>query len=371
MTGWVSSLGSGARRLAWWLLLGGVLLGHGLLLSWLHDRLPAWAASQASLRRIEVAFVRTLAPSAPAPPPRPHRALAPMHRGVLAAASSELLGTAAVDIPAVAPELAASAPAADAASAAAPDAPGFEWPPSTRLSYVLSGYFRGEVQGRARVQWVRLASHYQVHLDIEVGPSFAPLIWRRVTSDGELGAQGLSPRRYDEATRPPFKSPRRLTMAFTPDSVTLADGRQEVAPPGLQDSASQFVQLTWLFTTQPRLLREGGVVTVPLALPRRVGAWVYDVLGTEVLSTPVGEVEAFHLKPRPGSRHAGDELIAEVWIAPSLQYLPVRIRVQHDAETFIDLQLESAPLQAEPGPGGARIVTDFAPTHPKPRDPTP
>jgi len=195
---------------------------------------------------------------------------------------------------------------------------------------------------------VRQGPRYQVHLDVVIGPSFAPLISRRMTSDGELGEQGLVPRRYDEATRVIFQQQRQATVQFTPEQVTLANGSQLLALPGVQDTASQFVQMTWLFTTQPELLRAGNTVTMPLALPRRMGQWVYDVLGQERLSTPVGELDTFHLKPRLGERRPGNELSAEVWFAPALLYLPVRIRIQQDADTFIDLLLDGPPLQAAP-----------------------
>ena len=135
--------------------------------------------------------------------------------------------------------------------------------------------------------------------------------------------------------------------------VTMPNGSQQDAPPGLQDAASQFVQLTWLFTTQPELLRAGNTVTMPLALPRRIGSWVYDILGQERLVTPVGELDTFHLKPRLGERRPGNELSAEVWFAPTLQYLPVRIRIQQDADTYLDLLLDAAPMQAAPAASGA------------------
>jgi hypothetical protein len=41
-----------------------------------------------------------------------------------------------------------------------------------------------------------------------------------------------------------------------------------------------------------------------------------------------------HLKPRRVARK-GSDLTAEIWFAPSLAYLPVRIRIQQDANTFI------------------------------------
>ena len=374
-----------ARRVAWWVLLLAVLVGHVIVTVWLHDNLVGWGAGEAPMPpRMEVAFVQALAPAAPptAPPAAARRTgkLARAQAVAPAASAAVAVVEAVAPLPDLAPpeplpalvsqplaeariadaaSAAASAPAVEAAvataaavaSAAAPaDAAvaAFEWPPSTRLTYKLSGNYRGEVHGNARVQWVRQGARYQVHLDLAIGPSFAPLITRRMTSDGELGEQGLAPRRYDEATRLPFQQPRRVTVQFTPEQVTLANGSVQDALPGVQDAASQFVQMTWLLTTRPELLRAGNTVTLALALPRRMGRWVYDVIGQERLATPIGEIEAFHLKPRLGERRPGNELSAEVWFAPTLQYLPVRIRIRQDADTYIDLVLAAAPLQAAP-----------------------
>ena len=82
----------------------------------------------------------------------------------------------------------------------------------------------------------------------------------------------------------------------------LANGKRRATLPGVQDTASQFVQLTWLFTTQPELLRAGNTIEVPLALPRNVDRWVYDVLGEETLYAPFGAVDTLHLKPRARAR---------------------------------------------------------------------
>jgi Protein of unknown function (DUF3108) len=367
------------RRVGWWALLGAVILGHGLATLWLQQNLVDWGEGDKPMPpRMEVAFVRELAPAAPpAPPaasarakPRPVKAKAtarpasaperaapelPPETPPVAEVQSapppalpELAAAAEPPVAAVAavtePPAAVSAPASAPTSNVAP----FEWPPSTRLTYRLSGNYRGEVHGNARVQWVRQGAHYQVHLDVFIGPSFAPLISRRMTSDGELGAEGLVPRRYDEATRLPFQEARRASVLFTPEQVTLGNGSQLETLPGVQDAASQFVQMTWLFTTQPETLRAGNVVTMPLALPRRMGKWVYDVLGEERIATPMGELATFHLKPRLGERRPGNELSAEVWFAPSLQYLPVRIRIMQDAETYLDLVIDAPPLQAAP-----------------------
>jgi hypothetical protein len=113
----------------------------------------------------------------------------------------------------------------------------------------------------------------------------------------------------------------------------------------VQDSASQFVHMTWLFTTRPELLSAGTAIELPLALPRGVDRWIYDVIGAEPLGTPLGELDAVRVKPRRESR-PGTDLTAEFWVAPTLQYLPVRILIRQDAETYVDLLLERLPQQA-------------------------
>jgi hypothetical protein len=209
----------------------------------------------------------------------------------------------------------------------------------------LNGYYRGPVEGQARVEWPASGSRYQVHLEVSIGPPFAPLVARRLSSDGVITPEGLSPRRYDEETRIAFREPRRVTIELDGTRVRLPNGREVAQPAGVQDSASQFVHLTWLFTMRPELLRAGNSIEIPLALPRRVDRWVYDVLQSETLSTPVGELDAVQVRPRRESRRDND-LTAEVWVAPTLQNLPVRILIRQDAETFVDLMLERLPQQA-------------------------
>ena len=158
----------------------------------------------------------------------------------------------------------------------------------------------------------------------------------------------LRPLRYEEATRV-FLSTRTRRMRFEPGHVVLANGARVATLSGVQDTASQFVQLTWLLATQPGRLREGATVDVPLALPHRVAPWIYDVVGQERLDTPFGTLPAWYLRPRPGMQGSRD-LAVEIWIAPTLQHLPVRLRIRQDAETYIDLMLSRRPQQADDPP---------------------
>ena len=266
----------------------------------------------------------------------------------------ELAASATVSVPAPIPAQTAAAtvasPAASLpvvaaavpASAPASAVDTFGWPPSTRISYELTGNFRGEVYGSAQVDWVHVGERYQVHLDVVVGASFAPLYSRRMSSDGRLTDAGLVPERYDEESKAAFRDRKRASVTLEPDAVVLNSGQRVERVPGVQDTASQFVQLTYLFTRHPELLKPGGTIELPLALPRRMSLWTYDIRDAEPVTTPFGAIDAVPLHPRRESRK-GDELSATVWFAPSLKYLPVRIRIQQDAETYIDLMIKQRP----------------------------
>ena len=362
------------RRAGLLLLVLAVAAIHGCVTQSIVERMADVSADRTLPPRMDVAYVREMeltappvaAPAAalPAAPPRAVRARAAKPSKPASAPDQDLAQSVlprpaeppappspAVPVPAPpatsAPGstvVAAAAPASAAASSAL--AP-YEWPSSTRLSYELTGNYRGEVNGSAQVEWIRSGTHYQVHLDLIVGPSGAPLISRRMSSDGEITEQGLSPRRYDQDTKVLFRDRSRVTVTFEPDAVTLANGDRRDSVAGMQDSASQFVQLTWLFTTRPDLLAAGSSVDIPLALPNKVDVWTYDVVEEETLNTPFGLVATVRLKPRKPPTKPGD-LTAEIWFAPQLRYLPVRIRIQQDPGTYVDLMISRRPEIAGP-----------------------
>ncbi|MDM4767568.1 DUF3108 domain-containing protein [Pelomonas sp. SE-A7] len=334
-----------------------VLLLHWILVDRLQAEFQRWSALEEMPPRMQAAFVRELKMAAPvggravARPPR-QELTPPLSVPALPASAVQPEPVPVMEsLPpqvAMAPELTGTVPA-PAASAAESDEPGPEWPASTRLSYSLYGFYNGDVHGDAQVEWIRQGRRYQVHLDVGVGPRLTPFITRRMSSEGELGPRGISPRRYDEDTKIIFRERRRTTLTFRPGQVQLAGGRTEPTPLEVQDSSSQFVQLTWLFLTGREPARVGHVVTIPLALPRRqYGDWRYEVTGEEIIDTPMGPIATWHLRPtRPIS---GGDLSAEIWLAPTLQWLPVRLRIRQDEQTFVDLLLKSPPLQAAPDP---------------------
>jgi hypothetical protein len=118
----------------------------------------------------------------------------------------------------------------------------------------------------------------------------------------------------------------------------------------VQDTASQFVELTRRFSTGREVLAVGSQVQVWLARPAGMALWTYDVVAEDTLQTPeLGPVQAFHLRPRPISNPRG-VITAELWFAPALQYLPVRVRISLGNENFVDLMVERIEQADAPAP---------------------
>jgi hypothetical protein len=320
-----------------------VLVVHLGLADFMVRQAQSLAMSQAMPPRIEVAYVRemVLAPPPARAAPRPAKRRAAVAAPVASAPEPAIPEAPAVPEPvAQAEEPEPPEPPEPAASAIAPP---FEWPVSTRMRYVLTGSFGGEVHGEAQVEWIRAGSRYQVHLDVSVDL----LASRRMSSDGDITPEGLAPRRYDQETKLLFKAAQRAELRFEGDQVFLANGQVVPRWVGVQDTVSQFVQLAWMFDSQPERLRVGTMVELPLAMPRRVSNWAYEVIEEELLQTPFGEVQAFHLKPLREPR-AGGDMTVDIWIAPQLRHLPVRFRIRPDPDNYFDLMLDRRPELAAP-----------------------
>lgn len=332
-----------------------VLLAHGLVLQALQVQLLQASQPRVLRPMATPMLTRLLLPAPPAssmaaaPPKR--RAPTPRAEALHAQAAVPAaltptqapLATAPAPAPASTVAAADQAPAPDTAkpvpAESTPDPvpvtapPGPEalpdsWPADTRLSYRLSGWFRGDLHGDARVQWQRRAGRYEVRVEIDIG-----LLARvAMTSQGLATPQGLQPRAYEEQVRGKTRG-----VLLGPEAITFADGRAVPRPEGVQDTASQFVELAHRFATGQSALEVGQSVQFWMSRPGAVDLWTYDVVATETLHTPrLGAIQAWHLKPRPLANPRGN-ITAEMWFAPSLRHLPVRIRINLGDSVFVDL----------------------------------
>ena len=213
-----------------------------------------------------------------------------------------------------------------------------DWPLSTRLNYKLGGYFRGELHGDARVQWSRddpaKSDTYQVQVNASVLAQKISMV-----SQGRVRATGLEPKIFEENNRGKIRNLRLEAQEIITDNGTRLP-RPVADPFSVQDAASQFVELGHRFRNGRNRLAEGEVVKIWLARPGGLDEWVYDIGPAETIYLPdIGPVQAFHLTPRPLANSRGP-IKVEMWFAPSLQYLPVRIKLILNAETHLDLKVQ-------------------------------
>ena len=204
------------------------------------------------------------------------------------------------------------------------------WPADTRLSYRLGGNFRGELHGDAQVLWQREGERYQVQVSVSLG-WLASVV---MTSQGRVLPEGLYPQKYEESVRG-----ARRTVELGESQLTMTDGQHLPRPPRVQDTASQFVELTWRFLSGQTALEPGTAVRFWLARPGGADEWIYDVVALETLNTRLGPIPAWHMVPRPLAKPRGN-ITAEMWFAPSLQYLPVRIKMNVGPDAHVDLVID-------------------------------
>ncbi len=206
-------------------------------------------------------------------------------------------------------------------------------PAPVRLKYDVLGEVKGfnyNVSGE--LLWTVNGDQYDAKLEIR---AFF-LGSRTQTSRGRLTAQGLEPKRFGDKVRSEvaahFEYDQRQVIfsANTPRADLL---------PGAQDHLSVFVQLASWVQANPKGFAEGRVIELQAVGPRDALSWRFTVQGMDRLKLPGGEIDALKLT-RPPARPF--DLSAEVWLAPSLGYLPARIKLTQDNGDFVDQQWVSS-----------------------------
>jgi Protein of unknown function (DUF3108) len=210
-----------------------------------------------------------------------------------------------------------------------------EWPSDTRVIYQIGGKWGNDLFGKGIVQWTRSGNtqeKYQVKVVIDI-PSLPTV---SMTSQGRVSSQGLLPEAYEEVV-----ASRIRNLRLDPTEIAFDKGnriaRPAIAPMSVQDTVSQFIDIGYRYQQGREQLQAGQSTRVWLARPGNLYEWIYDIAPAQDLSLPkIGSVKVHHLKPRPQANPRGTYSM-EMWLAPSLQYLPVRIRMNINAESYIDL----------------------------------
>jgi hypothetical protein len=205
-------------------------------------------------------------------------------------------------------------------------------PGSARLNYQVTGRARGfDYSASAQLDWQHDGQRYQARLVI----SSFPLPSRSQHSVGEIGPDGLSPRRFSDRSR------GEVAVHFQPELSRItfsANGTPATWQPGAQDRLSLSLQLAAMIAGDTAHFTPGTKVTVLTAGTRSAEPWEFTVMGTESVSLPIGTQNALRLRREP--RHPYDQTV-EIWFAPALGHLPARMLLSQGNGDLVDQRLAS------------------------------
>lgn len=158
-------------------------------------------------------------------------------------------------------------------------------------------------------------------------------------SQGWLRDFGLAPDRYTETRA--RRAAESANFDWNGRRITFSARRHERALVfGTQDRVSFQIQLMLLGQAQPQLFRRGAELVMWMAGRDDLAEYRFRSTGRDKTVTGIGTLEAVRLE-RIAAREG--EARIEVWLAPSLSWLPVRLRFTDRLGRVTESVLELAP----------------------------
>ena len=207
-------------------------------------------------------------------------------------------------------------------------------PPAAELSYGIRARQGGlTINGESEIRWLPDGKRYLTTIETR-----AMLVGKILDekSEGAIDAWGLAPARYTEkrfrkeATSVTFNREARL-ISFS------ASDRSYPIKGGEQDRASVIWQLSAVARAAPAKFRKGSSWNFFVVGQRDADPWTFKVGAQEKVAGPDGEVMAWHVTRNspPGS----EEQQLDIWLAPALQWDPVKLRFTEGGGDFIEQTL--------------------------------
>jgi hypothetical protein len=212
-----------------------------------------------------------------------------------------------------------SASANTSANANAPQpAPGakFSVPPSGDLQY--DTFYNGVRNQPGTIHWTSSGERYEMVVSVPL-PFVGTFVY---SSHGRIDAFGLAPEQYVEKRGHRAedisifnRADRKIAFTRTPATLPLPDGAQ--------DRFSMVMQLASLVRGDPTAYKPGVTRQFFVVDSDSGENWPVETIGDETIRTAQGYLETRHFKRLP--RREGDQRRIDVWLAPSLGWLPARI----------------------------------------------
>lgn len=236
----------------------------------------------------------------------------------------------------------ASEPVQPAPVASGPPPVPLHLPTDGQLDYQVKGQYKGlNYNADGQLTWRIEGERYEAQMTVK-----AFLLGSRVhTSVGHITPQGLAPERFGDRSR----SEKAAHFDYEAKRIRYSRNSPDAAlVPGTQDQLSVSLQLSLLFHAQPSAYTEGQALSLPVSNASYTEDWKFQIGPLTDLELPAGTLKARLLTRSP--RREFDKTL-QVWLAPALGYLPVRLRITEHNGDFVDQLLDSLPaaqVQAPP-----------------------
>lgn len=206
-------------------------------------------------------------------------------------------------------------------------------PAKGRVRYVITRGEGGFVVGQNLHTWEHDGLTYRLQSVAETTGLAAIFKPARVvqSSQGEVTTEGLKPHEFRHERVGGLDT---ASFDWTRGVVAYA-GREESVAAGTQDMLSMYYQLVLLAP-------KSGVLDVPIATGRKLESFRIEVVGEEAVALPAGERRAMHFRIRSGN----DSI--DLWIAPDMRGLPLKIRFTDRKGEIFDQLAEDIDIRETP-----------------------
>lgn len=210
-------------------------------------------------------------------------------------------------------------------------------PPSVDLAYAIKAKQQGiSVGGDAVVRWNTSGKTFSISSETR-----AMMVGKILDArtEGLIDEYGLAPVSFTEKR---FRK-EATTTSFDRASKTIRfTGSPQTYPikGGEQDRNSAIWQLISIARAAPARFKPGSEWSFFVAGQRDGEPWTFKVVNQEAVRTQTGEVNAVHVSRAPPPDSKGQRL--DIWLAPALEWYPVRLRFSDSNGDFIEQTLKKA-----------------------------
>jgi hypothetical protein len=211
----------------------------------------------------------------------------------------------------------------------------FNFAPPADLAYSIKAKQSGlTIDGTASVQWAHGNGKYSI-----ITETRATLVGKILDakSNGTISEYGLAPALFTEKR---FRKPQTATT-FNRETNTISFTKSDKTYPikgGEQDRNSVIWQLAGVARGAPAKFKPGSTWNFFVAGQRDAKPWTFKVIKQEQVKTPLGDMNALHIARIPTADVKDQQL--DIWLAPSLEWYPVRLRFTEEDNDSIEQFLQ-------------------------------